>query len=90
MTTTILIILGLVLLVVFARSVAREAKRITIEAGFRIDGLSSLIESLNGDDKAAEKLERKSARFKARAEEVASRQTPIWKAVSKAVRKHRS
>ena len=50
MTTTILIILGLVLLIVFAKSVAREANRMTIEVDHRVDSLNSLLESMDVDD----------------------------------------
>lgn len=76
-----------VVVFVFARSAAREARRISCEADFRLKGLDSLVASLDADDRKAERLERNAARWKARAEEVASRQSPAWKAYSRTVRR---
>lgn len=88
------IIVGVIviaLFVLFARSTAREANRISIENDFRIQSLNENINSLGhllrDDDRATERAERKAARYKARAEEVASRQSPLWRAHSKAVRR---
>lgn len=93
--TIILIIVGIVivLLIALSKSAAREANRIQTELDFRSDGLNARLTEtrylLSGDDQEAEKYERKAARLKARGEEVASRQTPLWKSYSKAVRKRR-
>lgn len=93
LTIAICVLLLFALVFAFARSTAREANRITIEQNFRLDGLDALAESLEyfpGENIEEEiKLERKAARLKARAEEVASRQTPMWKAYSKTLRKRR-
>jgi len=89
----IVVMLGVILLIVFAKSAEREANRITHEANFRIDSLNSLIESVKffpGENETeVVKLERRAARLKARAEEVASRQAPMWKAYSKTAQKRR-
>jgi biopolymer transport protein ExbB/TolQ len=81
----------IILFVLFARSTAREATRLETEVDFRVQSLSANVQSLdhllNNDDEQAEKAERKAAVWKARAEEVASRQSPAWKAYSRAVRK---
>lgn len=87
------VILGLLLLNWFAKSAKREANRINVEANIRLDGLNARLTEtrhlLDGDDQSAERYERKANRLKARAEEVASRQTPVWKAYSRATRKTR-
>ena len=77
----------IVLIFVFARSADKEAKRISREVDFRIDSIDLLCKSLDVDDREAERLERKAARYKARAEEVASRQSPAWRAYSRTVRR---
>lgn len=92
---TTLIIVGIVLvigiLLAFAKSADREAKRVSLECDFRVESLDARLESIEhiiGDnDEEATRLERKAYRLKARAEEVASRQAPMWKAYSKAIRK---
>lgn len=88
----IIVILGIAIFA-FAGSVEREANRITLESGFRLESLDSLVESCNyfpGENREeVERLERKAARLKARAEEVAGRQNPGWKLYSKAIRKFR-
>jgi len=81
--TIIWIILGVIvflaLWVVVAKWAAREARRVTREVDFRVDSVNTLMESIfvKNDDEAT-KLERQAARLKARAEEVASRKTPLW------------
>ncbi len=85
-------LLGLVLLIAFAKSAEREANRITIEANFRLDGLKARLTEtrylLQDDNQKAEVHERKANRLKARAEEVASRQASVWKAYSRATGSH--
>ena len=83
----------IVLFVIFARSTAREARRLTTEVDLRVQSLNANVKSLdhllNNNDVEAEKAERIAAIYKARAEEVASRQSPVWKAYSRTVRKVR-
>lgn len=91
MNWIIAVLIIIILLVIFARSTAREANRISTEVDFRLESLKANAQVVNhllqDNDGEAEKAERKAARYKARAEEVASRQTPAWKAVTRMTRK---
>lgn len=82
-------ILTIVGIIVLAKSADKEARRITTEVEFRLDGVNALCESIKYDGSKAEQLERKAARLKARANEVASRQPAGWRLFAKATRKAR-
>ncbi len=88
-----IVIVGAILLIglfIFAKSAAREANRIMTEADFRLEGVNARAQSVNclldDDEIASEAHERKASILKARAEEVASRQAPLWRGVSKVAR----
>ena len=81
----------IVLLVMFARSTAREANRIKTEIDFLMQSRDANVDSINhllqDNDLGSEKAEREAARYKARAAEVASRQSPLWAAYFRTVKK---
>lgn len=89
--TTFFIIVGIILVIallhIFSKSAAREANRITREADLRLDGLNSELQAvdhlIHDNDSDALKAERKAWRFRARANEVASKQSPLWKVATR-------